>query len=88
MRVPLAITVPQARNGPSVKFRSKFVAGLLRLLRLKRETNDFVSEYTRSQMTAVANANVDECNVSERSYKHPESDNFLQFGYERVATFL
>ena len=66
MPVHLAITMPQARNGPSVKFRSKFVASLLRLLSYGGKTNDLVREYTRSQVTAVSNANVDECNVSER----------------------
>jgi len=52
------------------------------------KTNDFVREYTRSQISEVINANVAECNVSERRYKLRYSDNFLQFGYEQMATLL
>jgi len=70
------------------KIPGKLVAGLLRLIGYRGKTNDFVSEYTRTQNDRVTNANAAECNVSERWYKHRGSDNFLQFGYERVATFL
>jgi len=51
------------------------------------KTNDFVREYTRSQITTVINANVAECNVSERRQTSPY-DNFLHFGYEQMATLL
>ena len=78
----------EPEHGPSVNFRRNSLQVYYDCLVYRGGTNDFVSEYTRSQVTAVINANVAECNVSERSYKHRGGDNFLQFGYEGMATFL
>jgi len=61
--------MPQAGMWSKCKIPGKLVAGLLRLIGYRGKTNDFVCEYTRSQMIAVINANVCECNVSERWYK-------------------